>query len=258
MIVVAKLRDQVVRFGFGGDDVRAVHSVERQRQLAVLSQVPFARWTEPSRCTGWSVHDVVRHIIDMGEAMLAAVTAAATGERYDGFRGFDPKTTPGALLASTAAPSPEATLQRYTSVTAALVAAFDGLPDALLIATPTGRLPLPSAVLHGLFDAVVHERDITVPLGCTAAYDPGQLPVVGYTLLLAARVACLFDRPFDVRLTLGTDIVRVCVAGAQVTVAPSYGAAVDVDPLSLLDGLAGRASLPDRLPAALALFATTL
>jgi len=95
---VPTFREQEVRFAFDGEAVGANRLV-RERQLDVLGGVPFEEWTRPSRCTGWSVHDVVRHVVQMNEVMIGAAAAARAGERYDRMRGFDPKTTPSAWLA---------------------------------------------------------------------------------------------------------------------------------------------------------------
>ena len=108
--------------------------------------------------------------------------------------------------------------------------------------------------------------DAAEPLGRSAPYASGQLPVVAYVLLVAARVACAFDREFAVRLDLGGQVLDVSVRGAAVEVTPvtERTVAVAADPLLLLDGLTGRVPLrdvlaaPDDVCAALGLLARTL
>ena len=95
---VATLREQEVRFPFDGDAARA-NRVVRERQLDVLRGVPLDEWTRASRCTGWPVHNVVRHVVQMNEVMVGTAEAARAGERYERMRGFDAKTTPSAWLA---------------------------------------------------------------------------------------------------------------------------------------------------------------
>ena len=73
----------------------------------------------------------------------------------------------------------------------------------MLVGSPVGRQPWPRVVLHALFDALVHERDVTEPLGRSAPYTPHQLPVLAYVVLVAARVAGAYGREFAVRLDLG-------------------------------------------------------
>ncbi len=65
--------------------------------------------------------------------------------------------------------------------------------------------------------------------------------MVAYVLLVAARVACAFDREFAVRLDLGGQVLDVSVRGATVEVVPAdRDDAVAADPLRLLDGLTER------------------
>ena len=262
---MATLREQEVRFPFD-DDAAQVNRVERARQLEVLRGVPLDEWTRPSRCAGWSVHDVVRHVVQMNEVMVGAAAAVRAGERYERMRGFDPKTTPSAWLAEAPAAEPGETLAAYERSTRAVIDAGDALGADVLVGSPVGRQPWPRVLLHALFDALVHERDVTEPLGRSAPYAPEQLPVLAYALLLAARVACAFDREFAVRLDLGEQALDVSVRGAAVDVVPADRGPTPLaaDPLLLLDGLTGRVPLrdvlaaPDDVRAALGLLARSL
>jgi len=254
-------RDQDVHFPFA-QAAAEVNRTERARQLTIVRGVPDDLWTRPSRCAGWSVHDVVRHVVQMNELLLDAVEAAGAGRRAERLRGFDPKTTPHAWLTQLPAAEPAATLADYARTTRAATEAVTALDGSdLVLDSPTGRQPWPRVVLHALFDALVHERDVTEPLGCSAPAAPGQLPVLAYALLLAARVACAFDHEFTVTLDPGGRAVRVGVRGAVVEVAPATEreGAVAVDPLRLLDALAGREPLhavlaaPEPVPTALGL-----
>jgi hypothetical protein len=180
-------------------------------------------------------------------------------------RRFDPKTTPSAWLAEAPAAGPEETLAAYERSTRAVIDAGDTLAADVLVGSPVGRQPWSRVLLHALFDALVHERDVTEPLGRSAPYAPGQLPVVAYVLLVAARVGCTFDREFAVRLDLGGQVLDVSVRGATVDVVPADpDGAVATDPLRLLDGLTGRVPLsdvlaaPDDVCAALGLLARSL
>ena len=258
------MREQEVRFPF--DQAAAqVNRTERARQLEVVRGVPLDEWTRPSRCSEWSVHDVVRHVVQMNEVMVGVAAAARAGERYERMRGFDPKTTPSEWLATEPAAEPGETLAAYERSTRAVIDAGEALGADVLVGSPVGRQPWSRVLLHALFDALVHERDVTEPLGRSAPYAPGQLPVVAYVLLVAARVACAFDREFAVRLDLGGQALDVSVRGATVEVVPAdLDAAVAADPLRLLDGLTGRVPLrdviaaPDDVRAALGLLARGL
>ena len=81
-------RDQEVRFPFG-QAAAEVNRTERARQLAVVRGDLLDRWAQPSRCTGWTVHDVVRHVMQMNELLVDTVEAARAGRRAERVRGFD-------------------------------------------------------------------------------------------------------------------------------------------------------------------------
>ena len=260
---MASFREQQVRFPFD-DDAARVNRALRERQLDVVRGVPLDEWTRPSRCTGWSVHDVVRHVVQMNEVMVGVVAATRAGERYERMRRFDPKTTPSAWLAEAPAAEPEETLAAFERSTRAVIDVGDGLGVDVLVGSPVGLQPWPRVVLHALLDAVVHERDVTEPLGRSAPAAPELLPVLAYVLLVAARVACFADREFAVRVDLGGQVLGVAVRGAAVEVVRSAGTAnraderatrgtggdaVVADPLRLLDGLTGRVPLDEVLPA---------
>lgn len=250
---MASFRDQQIRFPFD-DDAARVNRVLRERQLDVVRGVPLDEWTRPSRCAGWSVHDVVRHVVQMNEVMVGVVAATRAGERYERMRRFDPKTTPSAWLAEAPAAEPEETLAAFERSTRAVIDVGDVLGGDVLVGSPVGLQPWPRVVLHALLDAVVHQRDVTEPLGRSAPATPELLPVLAYVLLVAARVACFADREFAVPVDLGGQVLGVAVHGAAVEVVPVGrgdlgGDAVVADPLRLLDGLTGRVPLDEVLPA---------
>jgi uncharacterized protein (TIGR03083 family) len=245
---VPSFREQEVRFPFDQAAAEA-NRIERTRQLDVVRGVPLDEWGRPSRCAGWTVHDVVRHLVQMNEVVVGTAAAVRAGERYERTRGFDPKTTPSAWLAAEPAGEPAETLAAFEGSTRAVIDAGDALGADVLVGSPAGRQPWPRVVLHALFDAVVHERDVTEPLGRSTA-APVQVPVVAYTLLLAARVACAFGRELAVRVDLGEQVLDVSVRGPAVAVEPAQRTgAVAADPWLLLDGLGGRAPLRDVLAA---------
>lgn len=258
--------DQRIRFDYERSADWANHD-ERNRQVGVLRGIGFELWSRPSRCNRWSVHDVVRHVVHMNESLLGAIAAARAGERFSRLRGFDAQLTPAQWLAEAPAATPEQTWTDYLRSSADLVATIDALDEVdLLVPTPAGRQSWQRAVYHGLFDALVHERDITEPLGCSAAPFPSHEPVLGYALLLACRLACAAGRSFSVTLDLGEDVnpLAVSVNGEEIVVEPTDIGVVPADPLALLDGLSGRVPLcrvlgaPTPVVDALALLAHTL
>jgi len=96
----------------------------------------------------------------------------------------------------------------------------DGTNTGSQKVSPVGLQPWPRVVLHALFDAMVHERDVTEPVGRSAPPTPELLPLLAYVLLVAARVACFADREFAVPVDLGGQVLGVAVHGAAVEVVP--------------------------------------
>jgi uncharacterized protein (TIGR03083 family) len=102
-----------------------VFGEQRQRFVAVLEGFGPGDWAAPTRCPGWSAHEVVRHLCD-GNAIGAAAgpddhTLALTA-------GFDPRTTPSGWLTASAGEPPEATLSRFVATTEELLAVLRARP----------------------------------------------------------------------------------------------------------------------------------
>src|SRR3954463_7990780 len=75
-------------FVSGFDRVVTALASLRQRTLARWVQLPDEAWSYPSRCQAWSVHDVVRHVRDVGEIHVARLRGLPTPfpstEPFDG------------------------------------------------------------------------------------------------------------------------------------------------------------------------------
>ncbi len=66
-----------------------VFGEQRQRFVTVLRGFGPDEWAAPTRCAGWSAHNVVRHLRD------CTATAAGTDDRtLDITAGFDPRIPP--------------------------------------------------------------------------------------------------------------------------------------------------------------------
>ena len=262
---MASFREQQIRFPFD-DDAARVNRVLRERQLDVVRGVPLDEWTRPSRCTGWSVHDVVRHVVQMNEVMVGVVAATRAGERYERMRRFDPKTTPSAWLAEAPATEPEETLAAFERSTRAVIDVGDGLGVDVLVGSPVGLQPWPRVVLHALLDAVVHRAGHHRAAGPLRARRPGT--AAGAGLRPADRGARRLLRRPRVRRAGGSGRAgagrRRARSGVEVvpvgrngelgltnvaTRGDVGGDAVVADPLRLLDGLTGRVPLDEVLPA---------
>ncbi|WP_086824147.1 maleylpyruvate isomerase family mycothiol-dependent enzyme [Allokutzneria sp. NRRL B-24872] len=160
-----------------------VHA-ERAALIDDLAQVDAALWDKPSLCAGWSVHDVVAHLIDSARTTRIGFVAGLVRARFD----FDRQNARG--VARERGASPEETLARLRQV---------------MTRTTTPPAPLDTR----LVEEIVHGEDIRRPLGLTRAY-PHE--AVARALRLQTRTAASFGGAKElvagVRLTAtDTDVV---------------------------------------------------
>jgi hypothetical protein len=88
---------------FDPEHLLEVFGGQRQRFAAVLRDYGPADWAAPTRCAGWSAHNLVRHLCD-GNTRLAA---AGPGDRtYDLTADYDRRITPRRWLAASAGEPP--------------------------------------------------------------------------------------------------------------------------------------------------------
>jgi uncharacterized protein (TIGR03083 family) len=166
-------------------DVWPLIAAERGRLADFLGTLEPSRWDTESLCDGWTVHDVVAHIV---------VTAEMTPPRFlsglarSGFR--------------------------FHRMSASNVERLRGEPRERLVQrlrdSTRRRVHPPGPAAAMLLEIVVHGEDIVVPLGATIAHTPEALigaadfakdsqPLVG----CKKRVAGLTLRATDVDWSTG-------------------------------------------------------
>ena len=141
---------------------------QRRRLADVLQGFDDAQWSTPSRCDGWSVRDVVSHLVDTNGFWALSIGAARAGNPTRMLAEFDPVATPAMLVDAGRGSSPDDVLRRFVESTDALADAVAGLDDdawATRAESPLGHAPLESVLLHALWDSWIHERDVLLPLG---------------------------------------------------------------------------------------------
>ena len=127
------------------DDIWALVHAERAAIIEDLERIDDAQWEQPSLCDGWTVHDVVAHMVDTNRTTRLSFAADMVRVRFD----FDRQNARGIQRARGA--SPEQTLERLREVASR---------------TSTPPAPLDTR----LVEEVVHGEDIRRPLGLTRAY----------------------------------------------------------------------------------------
>lgn len=130
------------------DDLWPVVHAEREALAAFLATLPDEQWEVPSLCAGWSVHDVVAHLVDTARTTRWGFVVGLMAARFD----FDRQNARG--IAREQGATPSITLGRLRDVTP-------------LTASP------PAAPATRLVEAFVHGEDIRRPLGATGRY-PGH------------------------------------------------------------------------------------
>jgi uncharacterized protein (TIGR03083 family) len=181
-----------------------VHT-ERAALIDDLEELTDAQWDQPSLCEGWSVHDVVAHLIDSARSTRLGFMAALVRARFD----FHRLNARG--IARARGSSPRETLARLRQVASR---------------TSTPPAPLDSRIV----EEIVHGEDIRRPLGITHAYPPDG---VARSIRLQARTP------------VGFGGAKERVAGLRVTATDADlsigdGPEVRGPALSLLLALSGR------------------
>ena len=135
------------------DDIWPVVHAERRALAAALANLTPEQWATPSLCTGWSVHDVLAHMV---------ATAKETPPRFlVGMltSGFRLSRMTEKRIAEERAGGPAATLAAFRAVE-----------------TATSAPPGPK--LSWLGEALVHAEDIRRPLGIAHQYPLASVTAV--------------------------------------------------------------------------------
>lgn len=239
-------------------DDPSVPLVRQRRRLAdIVASLDEDQWAAPTRCDGWSVQDVVMHLITTNQFWTLSITAGLAGEPTQLLRGFDPVATPAQMVDGMRAMTPSEVLDRYVETVDRLAGAVDGLDDAAWATpaeAPPGHIATRAVALHALWDAWIHERDIAMPLGLAPVVIDDE--VVG-SLLYAAALGPAFlasvgsTRSGTLRVVAtDPDLAFVVESGAtiRVTNGPADGApCLTGDAVAMLEGLSFRGPLDHRL-----------
>ena len=127
------------------NDVWPLVHAERAALVGDLESLDDGQWEEPSLCSGWTVHDVVAHLVDTARTTRLGFLLGLAGARFD----FDRQNARGVERERCA--SPRDTLERLRQSAAR---------------TSTPPAPLDSR----LVEEIVHGEDIRRPLGIARSY----------------------------------------------------------------------------------------
>jgi uncharacterized protein (TIGR03083 family) len=195
-----------------GDDVWTMVHAERAALIADLEGVDGPRWDEPSLCPGWSVHDVVAHLVDTARTTRLGFVVAMARAGFD----FDRQNAHG--VARERGASPAQTLEKLRG---------GGHR------TPTPPAPRDSR----LVEEVVHGEDVRRPLGLVRAYPP---EAVTRALRLQLRTPAAFGGAKETA-------TRVRLTATDADLALGDGPEVRGGALALLLAVSGRPVAPEEL-----------
>lgn len=218
----------------------------RVRWAGTAAGLDDAALSTPSRCSEWTVADVLRHGCDV-DIVLQAIWRGDPPV----WENFDPRTTPHeSVLAQRSIPDSEVR-DRFVASTNGMIDVVRGYgrdrwsePSF----SPAGPVPWWMSMLHGFFDSWLHQRDALVPLGVEVDTAPDDVEIVlTYSLGLTA-LAWFFE---------SAEPLSASVAGSWVTLetaptitvghgdAPDEAAVVTGDPTEIADALMGRGVLAE-------------
>lgn len=242
-----------IRFLFDPQVALTTFAGQRRRFASTVETLSMDELAAPSRCAGWTVADVLRHLVwvDLTVRRLWSGDEAIAD-------GFDPRVTPNEAVEDDRKISDEETRERYLVSTETMVKDLGcaspqrfGLPSL----SPAGKVPWWMSAVHIGWDSSIHERDALLPLG----RDVEEIDVetelcLAYSLVLTSFFAGrdpLAVRVGTIDLSRGAGPV---VAGAIPTAGraadstddPATVVAVD-DPVKVIDALSGRGQVEDSL-----------
>ena len=231
--------------------VVTAYAAHRRRFASSVATLDERALRSPSRCSEWSVADVLRHGCDVDRWMRTIWAGELP------FNAFDPRVTPHEeVVQGRSAPDAEVR-DRYVVSAQEMATEVDGAgPErwGLPSVSYAGFVPWWQALLHVLFDSWVHERDALLPLGLPVdELDDEITAVLAYSLALVPYA----DRRFG-----GDEPLDAVVCGIRVTATPGPVVVVPVaagespsgalptltgDPPRVIDALSGRGNLDEVL-----------
>jgi uncharacterized protein (TIGR03083 family) len=241
------------------DDQRAPLVRQRRRLQEALAGLDDEDWKRPSRCDGWTIQDVIAHLIGTNSFWSLSISAGLAGSPTRVLAAFDPVATPELMVASMRTMAPAETLGQFAETNASLFEVVEGLDDAGWSAigeSPAGHVTMRALAHHALWDSWVHERDVLVPLGIAPAEEVDELTsCLRYVAGIAPALARMTDSSRRGALAIDAtdpDIHVVVEVGEAVAIrdgaAPDGAVRLTGRTVDLIDMLSIRAPLDQVIP----------
>ena len=141
------------------DDLTA----EYEQLDGILAALTPAQWAHPSAATGWTVADVVLHLAQSEELVIASVSAAAATFAAASAGGVD--ALADASVAAQRQISPADLLRRWRTTTGATPGALRAQPGGTRLQWITNRISPAALATTRVAEHWTHAQDIAGPLG---------------------------------------------------------------------------------------------
>lgn len=244
------------------DEIAIPFVRQRRRLNSLVDQLSEEEWAAPSRCEGWSIHDVVTHVASTDRFWSLSLESALAGAPTKLLIGFDPKATPAQMAEGARSLDRADVVAGLSAGVDALCRAVESLTEDqwdLTAEAPPGHVSVRTMLHHALWDTWIHERDVVLPLGRPADQEPDE---VAACLRYAACLSPSFGRFTDPARTgsLVLDVtdpnVRLVVEiGQSVSVRSDRSAPADAlvltgDAVDMVEQLSVRMPFDHTIPSA--------
>ena len=160
---------------------------QRARLAESLRGLSTGEWNTPSRCGGWTVQDVVEHLVGVNRFWSLSIQAGLRGEPTRLLASFDPVRVPAAMVEAARGASASATLDSFQATNAELGTLVGSLTDAGLGQTGRGASGAPGDSRCGTARAVGF-------VGARTRHPCPALAPAGRRVRRSPPVACLRRR----------------------------------------------------------------
>lgn len=153
--------------------------------VAYLAKLPADQWTRPSDCAGWSVADIVAHLVLVEQLLGGSVRRGLHGDGgpQPGIEGPDAWRAYRAREIARLSALPTAELreafQTGLGPLRAALASVPGAEPSLHGWHPAGQRPLAWFPGQWLVEVVLHDWDLRVALDSEATVNPAAQPALG-------------------------------------------------------------------------------
>ncbi len=229
---------------------------QRRRLASLVAELDDAQWAAPSRCDGWSVQDVIAHLVGVNRFWAISIAAARRGEPTRFLATLDPVATPAAMVDEVRSLSWATVLERFVESNEAIAESLAGMDhdgwSSVLGEAPPGHVPLRAVALHALWDSWIHERDIALPLGFAPVEEADEIAdCLSYVAALSPAFAISqgSTRRGSIALEVTDPEVRVVVDVGDAILVHDGAASPDAlhltgSAVALLEALSYRAPMP--------------